>query len=69
MTRPDFDHADVVLCPGGPMLLRGHHRVRDDEGVEHQTTGPLSALCRCGFTGRSPWCDGTHKSLPKGDRP
>ena len=21
-----FEHPDVVLCPGGPMLLRGDHR-------------------------------------------
>ena len=40
--------ADVELCPGGPMLLRGDHVVRDDDGVEHRTTRPVSAVCRCG---------------------
>ena len=52
---------EVLLCPGGPMLLRGDHVVLDQEGVEHRTTRPVSAVCRCGHTATSPWCDGTHK--------
>jgi CDGSH-type Zn-finger protein len=43
------------------MLLRGDHVVLDKEGVEHRTTRPVSAVCRCGHTATSPWCDGTHK--------
>lgn len=56
--RPD---PDVVLCPDGPMLLRGDHVVRDADGVGHRTTRPVSAVCRCGHTATKPWCDGTHK--------
>lgn len=52
---------EVVLCPGGPMLLRGDLVVVDDKGQEHRTHRPVSAVCRCGRTGTSPWCDGTHK--------
>ena len=52
---------DVLLCPDGPMLLRGDHVVLDSEGIEHRTTRPVSAICRCGHTATSPWCDGTHK--------
>ena len=66
---PDFEHSDVVLCPGGPKLVRGQQVVVDEDGVEHRTTGPVSAICRCGFTARAPWCDGTHKSLPQHARP
>lgn len=69
MSTPDFEHADVVLCPGGPKLVRGQQVVVDDDGVEHPTSGPVSAVCRCGFTARAPWCDGTHKSLPEDARP
>ena len=58
--RPD-PTPDVVLCPGGPMLLRGDHVVEDEDGRPHRTTRPVSALCRCGHTSSSPWCDGTHK--------
>jgi CDGSH-type Zn-finger protein len=60
---------DVMLCPGGPMLLRGDHLVRDDEGVEHPTTRPISAVCRCGKSATKPWCDGTHKVIPEKLRP
>lgn len=46
------------------MLLRGEHVVRDEAGVEHVTTRPVSAVCRCGLSARKPWCDGTHKVAP-----
>ena len=58
------ERAEIVLCPGGPMLLRGEHVVRDEDGVEHLTTRPVSAVCRCGLSARKPWCDGTHKVAP-----
>jgi CDGSH-type Zn-finger protein len=61
--------ADVVLCPGGPMLLRGEHVVLDDQGREHHTTRPVTAVCRCHKSASKPWCDGTHKLLPKKYRP
>ena len=54
---------EVVLCPDGPALVRGTASpvdvvVPDDAAP---STRPVSALCRCGRTGRDPWCDGTHK--------
>ena len=59
---------EIVLCPGGPMLLRGSFVVRDDEGNEHPTTRPVSAVCRCGHSAIPPWCDGTHKvAVPRRD--
>ena len=64
-----FEHPDIVLCPGGPMLLRGDHVIRDSDGVAHATTRPLSAVCRCGKSASKPWCDGTHKLLPAKARP
>ncbi len=60
---------DVVLCPGGPILVRGAQIVQDAAGVNHATTRPVSAICRCGKTARAPWCDGTHKLLPANQRP
>lgn len=63
MTR-DFEHPDVVLCPGGPLLLRGDHVVEDADGVRHRTNRPVSAVCRCGRSNTLPWCDATHKELP-----
>jgi CDGSH-type Zn-finger protein len=64
-----FDHPDAILCPGGPMLLRGNHAVEDADGVAHGTTRPVSAVCRCLKSGSLPWCDGTHKLLPDELRP
>jgi CDGSH-type Zn-finger protein len=63
------DHPDVVVCPGGPLLLRGDHVVEDADGQVHRTTRPVSAVCRCGRTGTAPWCDGTHQQLPRRQRP
>ena len=51
------------------MLLRGRHVVTDEDGVEHATTRPVSAVCRCGKSASKPWCDGTHKVLPPKLRP
>ncbi|MFC4785261.1 CDGSH iron-sulfur domain-containing protein [Nocardioides sp. MAHUQ-72] len=68
--RPrDMEHPDVVICPGGPLLLRGDHVVQDDQGRTHRTTRPVSAVCRCGKSAAQPWCDGTHKVLPAKARP
>ena len=64
-----FEHPDVVLCPGGPKLLRGHHTVEDADGVLHETTRPVTAVCRCERSSLFPWCDGTHKVLPAELRP
>lgn len=65
----DFEHPAVVLCRGGPMLLRGDHVVEDADGVRHRTERPVSAVCRCGFSALLPWCDGTHRELPRAQRP
>lgn len=64
-----YEHPDVVLCPGGPMLLRGRHTVEDANGVPHETTRPVTAVCRCEKSQSFPWCDGTHKVLPEKLRP
>ena len=69
MTEHGFEHPDVIICPGGPMLLRGDHVVEDADGVAHQTVRPVSAVCRCGKSADQPWCDGTHKVLAPRDRP
>ena len=53
--------AEVVVCPDGPLLLRGDIPVRDADGNELPRRRRTVALCRCGGTGIPPWCDGTHK--------
>jgi hypothetical protein len=60
---------DGTVCPGGPLLVRGDQVLTDEDGVEHRTTRPVSAVCRCRRSSVLPWCDGTHKLLPEGLRP
>jgi CDGSH-type Zn-finger protein len=61
---PHFDHPDVIVCPGGPLLLRGDHVIEDADGNLHTTERPVSAVCRCGKSSDLPWCDATHKVIP-----
>jgi CDGSH-type Zn-finger protein len=51
----------VRICPAGPMLVRGATSVTTDEGAVHPVDRPVIALCRCGLSTRTPYCDGTHK--------
>jgi CDGSH-type Zn-finger protein len=64
-TDRDFEHPDVVLVPHGPMLLRGVGSVQDADGTVHLVERPVVALCRCAKSSRLPWCDGTHKVIPR----
>ncbi len=65
MSAPSYEHPDVVLVPDGPMLVRGITSVRDADGVVHQVERPVVAVCRCLKSSRLPWCDGTHKVIPR----
>ena len=65
MSAEEFEHADVVLCPGGPMLVRGAESVQDADGLVHPVRRPVVAVCRCLKSSRLPWCDGTHKVIPR----
>lgn len=51
----------VEIVPDGPALVRGATAVEDSDGVPHQATRPVVAVCTCGLTQREPWCDATHK--------
>jgi CDGSH-type Zn-finger protein len=59
----------VRVCPDGPALIRGADEVEDDEGRRHEVTRPVVAVCLCGKSSRTPWCDGTHKSLRRRQEP
>jgi CDGSH-type Zn-finger protein len=39
--------------------------VQDLEGTVHAVDRPVVALCRCEKSSRLPWCDGTHKVIPR----
>lgn len=50
-------------CPDGPLLVRGADTWLDAEGIEHEVTRPVVAVCQCERSQRQPWCDGTHQFL------
>lgn len=48
----------------GPLVVEGPVRVTDAEGNVFPLDGskPAVALCRCGQSGKRPFCDGSHRS-------
>lgn len=61
----DFEHPELIFCPDGPLLVRGATSIQDTEGKVHEVRRPVVALCRCDKSSRLPWCDGTHKVIPR----
>jgi len=59
---------EVTVCPDGPLLVRGADVVHDADGIAHAVTRPVVAVCRCGKSSLAPWCDGTHKAIPRRPR-
>jgi CDGSH-type Zn-finger protein len=45
------------------LLVRGDFDLLDDEGNPIDPGRKTIALCRCGHSGRKPFCDGTHKQI------
>jgi len=54
------------VCPHGPLLVRGANEWPTPDGGTAPVTRPVVAVCRCERSQRMPWCDGTHKVVPKG---
>lgn len=50
-------------CGDGPVLVRHADVVVTADGVEHETTRPVVAVCTCERSQRMPWCDSTHKAV------
>ncbi len=46
----------------GPYNLSGSFQLVDAEGNAFDTSGSVS-LCRCGYSGDKPFCDGTHEEI------
>ena len=48
--------------PNGPLFVRGHVRIVDEDGqlIREDTR---AALCRCGGSENKPFCDGSHRRI------
>jgi len=52
----------VTIFNNGPLRIEGDFEIVDQEGKAFGLGGrTVVALCRCGLSSNSPFCDGTHK--------
>ncbi|MGD9932152.1 MAG: CDGSH iron-sulfur domain-containing protein [Dehalococcoidia bacterium] len=51
---------NIEIRDNGPYLIRGGVTVKDADGNTFETQDVV-ALCRCGHSGKKPFCDGTHR--------
>lgn len=53
----------IVVCPDGPLLVRGEFDIVSTTGELLPRQRRTVALCRCGGSAIKPYCDGTHKYI------
>ena len=53
---------EIACYPDGPLIVRGPVRLVDATGTRIPTRRATIALCRCGRSRISPFCDGTHRT-------
>jgi CDGSH-type Zn-finger protein len=52
----------VTVFSNGPIRIEGDFEVVDQDGKAFGLAGRTAVtVCRCGHSGNSPFCDGTHK--------
>lgn len=56
-------NGSIVLCPDGPILVRGDFDIVTPSGEPVPRQRRTVALCRCGASAIKPYCDGTHKMI------
>lgn len=55
--------ARVQILRNGPALITGNFIIRDPDKKKIKIKTETAALCRCGGTRKSPFCDGTHLAI------
>ena len=54
----DSSQVEIVLIPHGPLIVKGGGKVSERKNMEiHRET---VSFCRCGNSGKYPYCDGAH---------
>ncbi len=61
--RDPEPEAAVVVCPDGPILVRGNFEIVSTTGEKLPRDRQTVALCRCGASAIKPYCDGSHKMI------
>lgn len=54
--------ARIELVEDGPLILKSGCVLVNPDGTESRRDEPV-ALCRCGASGRKPFCDGSHRRI------
>lgn len=52
----------IKINDNGSIRVTGDVELLDGEGKPFESKAAVS-LCRCGASGKKPFCDGTHKSI------
>ncbi|MBN1597945.1 MAG: (4Fe-4S)-binding protein [Bacteroidales bacterium] len=58
----EIQAAEVRVMKNGPLLIRGKFKIKDADGNE-MSQMKMASFCRCGKSGRMPFCDGTHRKI------
>lgn len=62
--------ASIRMEPNGPYLVTGPITIADAEGNEITVdAGRTVKLCRCGHSGKKPYCDDSHRRVDFVSRP
>lgn len=52
--------ANFRVLEGGPLEVTGNFTLTGKKGEKINISSPVY-LCRCGYSGNKPFCDGSHK--------
>jgi CDGSH-type Zn-finger protein/uncharacterized Fe-S cluster protein YjdI len=61
-TVPASGQLNIASQPDGPLEIDGSLQIHDEAG-NVLFAGSKTALCRCGSSGKKPFCDGSHKRI------
>lgn len=53
---------EVKIIKDGPVIIKGNFKITGPDGAEMKEMKSVS-LCRCGKSGRLPYCDGKHREV------
>ena len=57
------DKPTIQTTPNGPFLVKGLKRLTDANGNSIEIKKEVVALCRCGASENTPFCDGAHAKI------
>jgi uncharacterized Fe-S cluster protein YjdI len=53
--------AKIQILKNGPALITGNFIIRGPDKKKIRVESPVAAICRCGESGKKPFCDGSHQ--------